>query len=141
MREAWAESWARLLKPGGQLITLVFPVDSKREGGPPWAVTPELYEELLPKSGKDVGSDACMVDRMDACHEGGMFVARVSAHHGMAGRVPHACPHIDTHTMAPGRNAGFKLQSMEPVPSHLSHPTREGMEYLGIWQREHSAAL
>lgn len=53
MRENWAQSWARLLRPGGELVTLMYPVDPAREGveGPPWAVTPDLYTELLKGTG------------------------------------------------------------------------------------------
>jgi hypothetical protein len=31
MREGWAAAWARHLKPGGQLVTLVYPVDPERD--------------------------------------------------------------------------------------------------------------
>ena len=49
MRKDWATAWGKHLKPGGELITLIFPVDPSREGveGPPWPVTPELYKDLL----------------------------------------------------------------------------------------------
>jgi hypothetical protein len=46
MRADWASAWARALAPGAALVTLIFPVD-EREGGPPWAVTPQLYKDLL----------------------------------------------------------------------------------------------
>ena len=51
MRPDWAAAWARFLKPGGTLACLVFPVDSERQTGPPWPVTPEIYEDLLSKHG------------------------------------------------------------------------------------------
>lgn len=53
MRKPWAETWARLLAPGGYLITMVFPVDSTMDplSGPPWPLTPELYTALLPEVG------------------------------------------------------------------------------------------
>jgi methyl halide transferase len=49
MREAWAAGWARVLRPGGRLITACFPIDASRDqnAGPPWPLTPELYERLL----------------------------------------------------------------------------------------------
>lgn len=49
MRSAWAAGWARHLAKGGELVTLVFPVDPTRDRmqGPPYPVTPELYTELL----------------------------------------------------------------------------------------------
>lgn len=53
MRTAWAEAWARQLKPGGELVTLVYPVDPTMDPGqgPPWPVTPDLYRRLLLDSG------------------------------------------------------------------------------------------
>lgn len=52
MRAKWGTSWHRVLRPGGFLVTLIFPVDSEMEQkGPPWPVTPELYKGLL--VGKD----------------------------------------------------------------------------------------
>jgi SAM-dependent methyltransferase len=47
MRPDWAQAWARMLRPGGVLATLIFPVDPERESGPPWPVTPDLYKGLL----------------------------------------------------------------------------------------------
>ena len=49
MRKDWANAWRRALKPGGVLVTLVYPVDSTADPstGPPWPVTPALYEEFL----------------------------------------------------------------------------------------------
>ena len=48
-RKKWAQRYAQLIKPGGQLATLIFPVDANkdRNEGPPFPVTPELYTELL----------------------------------------------------------------------------------------------
>lgn len=53
MRERWAQGWARALKPGGTLITACFPIDASRDqnAGPPWPLTPALYERLLVGSG------------------------------------------------------------------------------------------
>lgn len=43
LRAAWAETVGRLLKPGtGQLVTLIFPIGDY-EGGPPFAVSTQLY--------------------------------------------------------------------------------------------------
>lgn len=49
MREAWARGWARLLKRGALLVTACYPVDPSRnqDAGPPWPLTPGLYERLL----------------------------------------------------------------------------------------------
>ena len=67
MRAGWAPAWARLLKPGGELITLMFPLPpapgtaadtagggkggETKEEGPPWPLTPQLYRELLLPNG------------------------------------------------------------------------------------------
>lgn len=61
MRADWAASWARLLKSGGLLKTLIFPVDPERQTGPPWPVTPEIYEELLTKNGGWGGVRGCCI--------------------------------------------------------------------------------
>ena len=49
MRPKWAEKMTRLIRPGGYLLTLMFPI-SQHIGGPPFAVSPQLYNELLGKS-------------------------------------------------------------------------------------------
>lgn len=46
MRSAWAMKMKELLKPNGELITLMFPT-SDHEGGPPYKVTVSDYEEVL----------------------------------------------------------------------------------------------
>ena len=53
MRQNWAAAWARHIRAGGQLVTLMFPVDPKRprDEGPPFPLTPELYTELLTSHG------------------------------------------------------------------------------------------
>ena len=55
MRDDWACAWAAHLKrPGGILITSIFPVlprDSRDQQGPPWPVWPELYASVLEKNG------------------------------------------------------------------------------------------
>ena len=57
MRAGWGPAWARSLRPGGQLVTLIFPVDAALpQQGPPWPVTPELYKELLLPAGFDLQS-------------------------------------------------------------------------------------
>ena len=37
----------KLVKPGGYLITLVFPLDPPRDIGPPFFVRPEHYDDVL----------------------------------------------------------------------------------------------
>lgn len=46
LRPSWALKMAELLKPEGELITLMFPI-SDHEGGPPYKVSVADYEELL----------------------------------------------------------------------------------------------
>ena len=52
-REQWAETWGRWLKPGGELVTLMFPVEPEGREGPPWPVPLQLYDQLLPPQGSD----------------------------------------------------------------------------------------
>jgi len=40
MRPAWAKRMAELIRPGGILICLMFPI-SNHVGGPPFALQPE----------------------------------------------------------------------------------------------------
>eukprot|EP00878_Enallax_costatus_P022107 GHUV01023442.1.p1 GENE.GHUV01023442.1~~GHUV01023442.1.p1 ORF type:complete len:180 (+),score=39.00 GHUV01023442.1:431-970(+) len=51
MRKDWASAWSRLIAPGGELVTLIFPVGPGWIGNPPWQVSPELYQELLVPQG------------------------------------------------------------------------------------------
>lgn len=46
MRPQWAQSMASLLRPGGYLLALQFPLDD-RTGGPPFALSQEIYHDLL----------------------------------------------------------------------------------------------
>ncbi|KAI9067587.1 thiol methyltransferase 1 [Trametes sanguinea] len=47
MRPAWGKQMSKLVKPGGYLITLVFPILPYTDAGPPFYVRPEHYEEVL----------------------------------------------------------------------------------------------
>ena len=54
MRVAWAEKMAALIRPGGTLLTLLFPVDdadaresTAADPGPPYRLHPELARRLL----------------------------------------------------------------------------------------------
>lgn len=48
MRPRWAERVDELLAPGGELITLIFPiVDKDPDEGPPYAMSPELVRSLI----------------------------------------------------------------------------------------------
>lgn len=45
--ERWAEKMAELLAADGELITLMSPLDTGHEGGPPYSVSQEAYERVL----------------------------------------------------------------------------------------------
>ena len=53
-REQWAQSYARLIQPGGKLVTFIFPL-KKQAGqellGPPFLISFDLAKELLEKVG------------------------------------------------------------------------------------------
>jgi hypothetical protein len=46
-RNEWAAKMGELIRPGGYLIALVFPIDPKTDVGPPFYVRPEHFDELL----------------------------------------------------------------------------------------------
>ena len=47
LREPWGKKMTELTKPGGFLITTVYPIDGDRAGGPPYSVNVELVQEVL----------------------------------------------------------------------------------------------
>jgi len=47
LREAWGARMRELVKPGGILITLVYPIDGPRPGGPPYSVDVDMVKEAL----------------------------------------------------------------------------------------------
>jgi hypothetical protein len=47
LRQDWAAAYTRLSSPSALLITLQFPLDGDRDGGPPYSVSEQLYQELL----------------------------------------------------------------------------------------------
>ena len=68
VRTSWAEQMARLTKPNGELLTLIFPIRAPDDQGPPFQVTLELYKELL----LPVGFECLELDLLppELCHEG-----------------------------------------------------------------------
>eukprot|EP00158_Paraphelidium_tribonemae_P001611 Partr_v1_DN24610_c0_g1_i1_m59915 putative Thiol methyltransferase len=46
MRQKWAERQAEIIKPSGQLLTIIFPLGDF-ENGPPFAVSVDAYKKLL----------------------------------------------------------------------------------------------
>ena len=47
LRDAWADTMGRIVKPGGELFQVVFPINPDRAGGPPFALDLPLCESLL----------------------------------------------------------------------------------------------
>ncbi|KAF8156640.1 S-adenosyl-L-methionine-dependent methyltransferase [Crassisporium funariophilum] len=47
LRNDWGRQMARLIKPGGYLVTIVFPIISYVETGPPYFLRPDHYDEPL----------------------------------------------------------------------------------------------
>mmetsp|Transcript_4701 Transcript_4701/g.6457 ORF Transcript_4701/g.6457 Transcript_4701/m.6457 type:complete len:272 (+) Transcript_4701:40-855(+) len=50
LHEAWAQKMKSLLKPGGELITLIFPICDK-DGGPPYKMSIEYVKDLCEGAG------------------------------------------------------------------------------------------
>lgn len=46
-RKLWGTRYAELIKPGGVLIALMWPLNVDKIGGPPFVLTPEIYDEAL----------------------------------------------------------------------------------------------
>lgn len=47
MRTLWADQMEKLVAPGGELITLIFPIREEDGQGPPYAMSTELVQTLL----------------------------------------------------------------------------------------------
>lgn len=52
MRESWGRRMTEIVKPGGHLITLMYPIDPARarDDGPPFPVDFEAYTSVLQES-------------------------------------------------------------------------------------------
>ncbi|KAF2202285.1 S-adenosyl-L-methionine-dependent methyltransferase [Delitschia confertaspora ATCC 74209] len=58
LRPSWAHRMTQLLAPEGHLICLEFPTKKPpKSGGPPWALPPVVYEELLVRPGEEIQYD------------------------------------------------------------------------------------
>jgi len=70
IRELWAQQMAKLVKPGGELFTLIFPISETRppEEGPPFTVSLELLQSLL----EPVGFEKVVLEMLpsELCHRG-----------------------------------------------------------------------
>jgi len=47
LRDAWGKQVSKLTKAGAYLITLVYPMDGPREGGPPYSLNVDMYVDAL----------------------------------------------------------------------------------------------
>mmetsp|Transcript_27092 Transcript_27092/g.50651 ORF Transcript_27092/g.50651 Transcript_27092/m.50651 type:complete len:232 (+) Transcript_27092:61-756(+) len=67
LRQRWAEQMSALLLPGGELVTLIFPICDKPDG-PPYAMSQDLVRELL----EGVGLEAVFLEALpsELCHPG-----------------------------------------------------------------------
>lgn len=68
IRTLWAEQMARLMKPNGELLTLIFPIRPPDDKGPPFSLSLEIYKELL----LPVGFECLELELLPAelCHAG-----------------------------------------------------------------------
>jgi len=58
LRPAWSDRMSSLLSPTGRLICLEFPTyKPPSTGGPPWALPPVVYEEILTRPGEEIQYD------------------------------------------------------------------------------------
>ena len=57
MRTTWASTYSKVIKEGGILITAIFPIRPGEEGGPPFAVSLELYQKTLRPAGFELVQD------------------------------------------------------------------------------------
>lgn len=67
IRSDWADHMVSLLSPGGELVTLIFPIVEK-EDGPPYAVSEAIVAGLL----ETRGLEAVRLEKLppNLCHEG-----------------------------------------------------------------------
>ncbi|GAA5835939.1 hypothetical protein JCM9279_002146 [Rhodotorula babjevae] len=47
LRAKWGQRYGEVVRPGGLLVALAFPLDGDREGGPPYSVSEEAYDAAL----------------------------------------------------------------------------------------------
>ena len=50
-RREWADAWSKWVRPGGVLVTLMFPMEPEGREGPPWPVSAEAYRQVLDNTG------------------------------------------------------------------------------------------
>ncbi|SCZ92319.1 BZ3501_MvSof-1269-A2-R1_Chr2-1g04342 [Microbotryum saponariae] len=57
LRQSWADRYAQIIRKGGVLITLMFPIDGDRSWGPPFSVSEEMYDQYLSRSFEKIHSE------------------------------------------------------------------------------------
>ncbi|KHJ34718.1 putative thiol methyltransferase [Erysiphe necator] len=58
MRSKWSKRMTELLSPDGRLVCIEFPTYKPHStGGPPWGLSPEIYEAHLRRPGKELKYD------------------------------------------------------------------------------------
>ncbi len=64
----WAAKMGDLVAPGGELLTLLYPISDDKEGGPPYRLTLEMAKNLL----EPVGFHAKLLELLppQLCHQG-----------------------------------------------------------------------
>ena len=70
----------RLIRPGGEIVSLVFPVGDF-EGGPPFALSPDVVKDLLEPAGfgvslTEVPRNSGRVGNRSTCTDGGEYDTR-----------------------------------------------------------------
>jgi len=85
MRTEWAEEWSKLLQPGGELVTLIFPLrpqgpdpaDGSIGGGPPFALSQRLVTQLLEPQGFElISAEHVPQEELARGHMSGEIIAR-----------------------------------------------------------------
>ena len=58
LRNDWARTWTKVVKSGGYLIALEYPIRPDDKTGPPWPVSPQIYADLL----MPLGRSSCLTE-------------------------------------------------------------------------------
>ena len=68
IRLLWSKKMSELVKPGGELLTIIFPISVDKEGGPPFRVSLDIVKDLL----VPVGFEQMKLELLpsELCHPG-----------------------------------------------------------------------
>ena len=68
IRDLWATKMSELVKPGGELLTLIFPICEEKDGGPPFRVSLNVVRDLL----QPMGFESFQLELLpsELCHPG-----------------------------------------------------------------------